>query len=114
MDDSADLADSLAASLEILGCEVRAVNDGSQALALFHEWQPRIAFIDLTMPSMSGSQLLDRMRNQTAGQSLTAIAMTGLSSTRERERALQEGFDVFVQKPFDMNDLRAVLSLLPD
>jgi CheY-like chemotaxis protein len=109
-----DLAESLAASLEMLGCEVRSATDGPGALRLLDEWQPRIAFIDLTMPTMSGLQLLERMRHRVAGRTLTAIAMTGLSSTLERERALDEGFDVFVQKPFDMNDLRAVLSLLPD
>ncbi len=114
VDDSVDLADSLAASLEMLGCEVRWATDGPGALRLLDEWHPRIAFIDLTMPAMSGMQLLDRMRHRVAGQTFTAIAMTGLSSTRERERALEDGFDVFVQKPFDMNDLREVLSLLPD
>lgn len=114
VDDSVDLADSLAATLEMLGCEVRSATSGHAALLLLEEWQPRIAFIDLTMPSMSGMQLLERMRHQAAGQSITAIAMTGLSSTRERTRALEEGFDVFVQKPFDLNDLRAVLSLLPE
>jgi CheY-like chemotaxis protein len=114
VDDSADLADSLAATLELLGCEVRAATNGSAALLLLEEWQPRIAFIDLTMPSMSGMQLLERMRHHAAGQSITAIAMTGLSATQERARALEDGFDVFVQKPFDLNDLRAVLSLLPE
>ena len=111
VDDSADLAESLAATVEMLGCEARSAVGGLNALRLLEQWQPNVAFIDLTMPQMSGAQLLDQVRGQPWGQAIIAIAMTGWHGDGGRERALEDGFNDFVQKPFDVQDICAVLSL---
>jgi len=54
VDDSRDLADSLAASLSLLGCAVKTATDGESAVACLAAWRPSVAFIDLSMPGLSG------------------------------------------------------------
>ncbi len=109
MDDSADLVDSLAAGLSVLGFETRTALTGDVALSSMASWLPHIAFLDLSMPNTGGINVLQAARQAEWGRSVVMIAMTGWSSDAERARALEAGFDVFVEKPFDLQALDALL-----
>ncbi len=109
MDDSADLVESLAAGLELLGFATRTATTADAALCEMAAWVPHIAFLDLSMPSSSGVQVLQTARGEEWGRDVVMIAMTGWSSDSERKRALEAGFDVFLEKPFDLDELGALL-----
>ncbi len=110
VDDSADLADSMAAALSLLGFEARTCNDGSDALRCMASWLPEIVLLDLTMPETGGIDVLQSARLEEWSRGMIMIAMTGWSSDAQRENALGAGFDLFVEKPFDMEMLRTMLS----
>lgn len=110
VDDSADLAESLAAAIEMLGFSARTASDGTTAIADMGSWRPEIVFLDLTMPEMSGLDVLHKARLADWSHGMIMIAMTGWSSDEQRDTALTAGFDVFVEKPFDLDMLRTLLA----
>ncbi len=110
VDDSADLAESMAASLELLAFEARCCGRGTEALRIMAEWLPEIVFLDLTLPGSSGIDVLQSARRTDWGRGIMMIAMTGWSADAQRDIALAAGFDVFVEKPFDLEVLRPLLA----
>jgi CheY-like chemotaxis protein len=64
------------------------------------------------MPDPDGVELASMIRQQTWGQSVKLVALTGLGSQSDRERAGAAHFDERLTKPADPNDLlRAVATL---
>ncbi len=112
VDDNSDLAESMSAVLELLGYEVRSATSGGDALTCMESWLPQVVFLDLTMPDMSGVEVVERARAASWCESIMLVAMTGWSAGVERDRALAAGFDLFVEKPVDMDTLQTLLAPL--
>jgi CheY-like chemotaxis protein len=112
VDDNVDAATSLATFLEYKGHSVRTCFDGATAFEAAAHSPPEVAFVDLSMPDPDGVELASMIRQQTWGQSVKLVALTGLGSQSERERAGAAHFDERLTKPADPNDLlRAVATL---
>jgi DNA-binding response OmpR family regulator len=114
VDDSDDLGASLAAALELLGFDARSFTDGRDALACMASWKPAIVFLDLTMPALSGIDVLHAAHACEWSAGMVMIAMTGWDASAQREQALVAGFDHFVEKPFDLDVLSALLTPFTD
>jgi CheY-like chemotaxis protein len=114
VDDNADVRDSLVTLLQLLGCEAVAVARGDDALALLLEHDVEtpihLAFVDVSMPGMSGYDLASAYRRSSARAARAMlVAITGWGTMQDRERALSEGFDLHLVKPVDMTQLRLLL-----
>jgi CheY-like chemotaxis protein len=115
VDDNHDAADSLAQVLELCGADVRVAYNGPDALRVFEEEPIALAFVDLGMPGMHGSEVARRVRAQGAMRRVTLIALSGWGQPEDIAEARQAGFDHHMLKPADLDDLRAVLRrFLPD
>jgi CheY-like chemotaxis protein len=115
-DDNQDAADSLALVLEMVGCDVRAVYDGQQAVEAVQEFQPDIVILDINMPVMDGYQAARTIRS-TSGQRTVLVAMTGAPGWETAAQARDSGFDAHFGKPVGFSELQRVLDLgspLPD
>lgn len=110
VDDSDDLGASMAAALELLGFDARASTDGPTALVSMESWRPEIIFLDLTMPECGGIEVLRLARTHAWSHGMVMIAMTGWDAEAQRDKALDAGFDMFVEKPFDLGDLRLLMT----
>jgi len=110
VDDSEDLGDSMAAALELLGFDACASHDGQDGLARMASWRPEIIFLDLTMPAGGGIEVLQQAKAHAWSHGMVMIAMTGWDAEAQRVRAMEAGFDVFVEKPFDLVDLRLLMA----
>lgn len=90
--------------LQAMGCTVRCVPDGAQALAALHEGDIDIVLMDCQMPVMDGYEATRRWRAATAGDGrprLPILAMTANAMAGDRERCLQAGMDGYLSKPID-------------
>jgi two-component system OmpR family response regulator len=110
VDDSADLAESMAAALSLLGFEAQTAHNGPDALVCMASWRPEVVFLDLTMPDTGGIEVVQSARSSEWSRGMIIIAMTGWSAQSQRDSALAAGFDQFVEKPFDLAILRALLA----
>ena len=97
-DDNRDLADSVAALLELSGFEVAVAYDGEAALAEATRAAPDTAILDIAMPFLDGIAVAARLR-QTYGARIRLLALTALSDDTTRARVADAGFDDLLLKP---------------
>jgi len=90
--------------LERAGMQVRAVEDGPQALRAMYEFRPDLMVLDVNMPGMSGWELLGQVRVMS---DLPVIMLTAKSREMEKVRGLDEGASDYVTKPFGSQELLA-------
>src|SRR5262249_12441459 len=106
VDDNMDAAQSLALGLGGWGGEVHLAYDGAGALETARACRPEVVLLDIKMPRMDGFQVAERLRRHEHDGGLTLVAMTGCGQDEDRDRALQAGFDHFMVKPVDPEDLK--------
>jgi type II secretory ATPase GspE/PulE/Tfp pilus assembly ATPase PilB-like protein/ActR/RegA family two-component response regulator len=88
--------------LEKIPVKVSDADDGPVALAMVEAGNDfSLMILDLDMPSLSGHDVLVRLRSNPATAALPVIVLTG-SETRENEAALMDaGADDYIKKPID-------------
>jgi len=81
--------------------------DGVSGLDLIRDQRPVVALVDLDLPVISAFELMRRLRGGEAPTSRTPlIAVSSSVMKGERQRCVRAGFMAFVEKPFDIHDLR--------
>ncbi len=108
VDDNADAADLLAELLNIDGHDTAVAYSGGAALAKAAEFQPAFVFLDIGLPDMSGYQVAAKLRALPGLEKAVLIALTGYGQERDRELALDAGFNEHVVKPIDMDKLASL------
>ena len=99
VDDNEDARETLAQILRLEGFDVRACRDGMDALEAAREFRPDVAFIDLNMPYMSGTQLAVKLRSEPWGRTIRLIALTGMGQQSDIESTTAAGFHAHLTKP---------------
>jgi CheY-like chemotaxis protein len=100
VDDDRDLRDTLSAVLQSAGYRVRCVGNGAEALALMHDVRPAAIVLDLSMPVMSGWDLLAAVREDS---DFGAVPVLVLSAMRAPAGVAHLG------KPATVDDLLTTL-----
>ena len=101
--------DILVQILNRTGFKTYVAHSGRQGIELAHLRQPDIIFTDIRMPEMDGVEMLQRLRTQSFTRDLPIIAVSASSLEHERRFYLDQGFDDFVGKPVDFNELIRVI-----
>lgn len=88
------------------GFVVSEAEDGREGLSRCREWRPDIVLLDIMMPKMDGYEVVRRIRELDLGGTLpVVIAITANVMAEEREKVLSRGFDGFIMKPVNMEEL---------
>jgi DNA-binding NarL/FixJ family response regulator len=95
--------------LELSGYWVVAAEDGEQALRLLERYHPHLLISDIKMPGKDGYELVRQVRQLPEFRLLPVIFLTECSSTEQRILGYQTGCDVYLPKPFEMEELGAVI-----
>jgi PAS domain S-box-containing protein len=109
-DDNRDAAESLSMLFELAGHEVRVAHLGRAALSLAQAFRPDVALLDIGMPDLSGYEVAQELRREPWGQGIQLIALTGWGQEKDRQQALQAGFNYHLTKPIDPDQLEALIS----
>ena len=110
VDDNADAAQMLAALLEVQGHAVSVEYDARGALARARNEHPDVLLLDIGLPDMDGYELARRLRAQPENAGATLVALTGYGQKQDRQEARQAGFDHYLVKPADLNEVNEVLA----
>ncbi len=100
---------AIADFLELAGYFVVTADDGRTAFERVNQHQPHLLVTDITMPRMNGYDLVHEVRRQPAFRLLPVIFLTERTSMEERIRGYQSGCDVYLPKPFALEELGAVI-----
>jgi PAS domain S-box-containing protein len=109
VDDNRDSADSMTLLVDMLGHHARPAYDGTEALESFAAARPQVVLLDLSMPGLTGFDVIRRMRDDK--KRVIVAAMTGLGSDEDIARTRAAGFDAHLVKPVDLPELERVLAL---
>ena len=109
VDDNRDAADSLAMLLQLMGNEVRTVNDGLKALECADEFKPQVILLDIGLPQMNGWETARTLRARYGSEGLVLIALTGWAQEADRRRSREAGFDYHFVKPVDLAVLQRLI-----
>ena len=85
---------------------------GGEALEAARRYDPEVCVLDIKMPGPSGYDVARKLREQ-YGKKIVLIAMTGVyKKGADRVLAQIAGFDHQLGKPFEPNELLAILKSL--
>jgi DNA-binding response OmpR family regulator len=104
VDDSAEARQAARRALEGDGFSVVEASDGHAALVALAADSPDLVLLDLTMPAMSGLEVLTQVRREST---VPVIVLSGRAEETERVLALELGADDYVVKPFLVRELPA-------
>ncbi len=72
---------------------------GKQAVAELVEAKPDLVLLDISLPEMDGTEVLEWIRGQESLASVPVIALTAHAMAGDREKYLELGFDDYLTKP---------------
>ena len=112
VDDDAGVLELVSTSLRSTGHRVLTAASGSGALARLAGGDVDLLVLDVMMPGMSGIEVARRVR-LLAGADPRILVLSALGSHEDVERALAEGADDYLVKPFAVRELlQRAVSLL--
>ena len=104
-DDDLDILDLVVFKLTQAGFDTVAVTDGAAALAAIEADPPRLAILDITMPGMSGLDVLREVRANEATKHLDVILLTARARDADVDSGFATGASDYVLKPFSPREL---------
>lgn len=98
VDDDRNILTSVSMALESEGYTVKTFNDGESGLTGITKENPDLVILDIKMPRMDGTQVLQQLREKT--QSLPVIFLTSKDDEQDEIFGLRLGADDYITKPF--------------
>jgi PAS domain S-box-containing protein len=109
VDDDPDFLDLSAMILRRAGAQVRATSSAARAYDVIDSWLPNVVLTDLAMPGEDGFMLASAARAIFSARHapVSMVAVTAYGTPESRARAARAGFDLYLTKPIDPDDLAA-------
>ena len=95
--------------LELEGYSVLLAADGEDAFRQIFAFQPHLLITDIAMPHVDGYELVQRVRQHPAWRLLPVIFLTAHTETENRIKGYQMGCDAYLPKPFELEEIGAVV-----
>ena len=109
VEDEAHIATMLRYNLEKAGFAVIEVANGDEALQQIAEHKPDAVLLDWGLPGVSGYEVCRQIRASSEHRTLPVIMLTARGDEVDKVRALDNGADDYVTKPFKVGELIARL-----
>jgi CheY-like chemotaxis protein len=114
VDDSSDIAESTAMTLELLGYKVRTAGNGREAVMAVLQDRPDVVFLDLNMPVLDGYHAAQAIRALFPQAPPLLVAVSAMASAATAAKILACGFDHYVTKPAELDKLLRFVEGAPD
>ncbi|MDB5220653.1 MAG: todS, partial [Myxococcaceae bacterium] len=112
-DDEPDARDFLTMILSDRGADPRGASTVREALEALGPFHPDVLVSDIGMPDEDGYDLIRRIRAGTGDmRGVPALAVTAYAGAEDRRRAIGAGYQMYLAKPFDPDELIGAISHL--
>jgi CheY-like chemotaxis protein len=88
--------------LEYVGYDVRVARTAEDGIALAVKEPPDLVLMDLQLPGIDGMEALRRLRENVRTADIPVVAVTAQAMKQDRERALEAGFNGYIEKPISV------------
>ena len=93
----------------LVGVRADVAGDGLAVLASIQRERPSVILLDLMMPGLDGFQVTRQLKGNPETATIPIVAISAMARPDDRAAALAAGCDEFVRKPFELDDLEAVI-----
>jgi CheY-like chemotaxis protein len=111
-DDNHQNCELLDAYLADEGYQIEMVYDGQQTLETVAKWQPDLILLDIMMPKVSGYEVCQRLKSDSATSDIPIIMITALAEMGDIEKAVNARADDFLTKPVNKLELTTRVKIL--
>jgi CheY-like chemotaxis protein len=112
VDDEPSIRETVSFILEMEGYRVVTAENGDEALEQIRRLQPPVVLLDAMMPRRDGFDVCRTVKSDPKLATIKIVMLTALGQKTDQERAMAAGADFYVTKPFDEEDLLALLGRL--
>lgn len=112
VDDEPSIRETVSFILEMEGYQVITAENGDEALEQIHRLQPPVVLLDAMMPRRDGFDVCRTVKSDPTLGATKIVMLTALGQKADQEKAMVAGADFYVTKPFDEEDLLALLARL--
>lgn len=107
VDDEPAVLDAVSQIFERYGWEVTGIGDPITALAAYERIWPDLVMLDISMPGMSGLDVLDAIRRR--DPDATVVMLSGQTDIPTAVESIRLGAENYLTKPIDSGHLKAVI-----
>ncbi|MHC4757965.1 MAG: sigma-54-dependent transcriptional regulator [Planctomycetota bacterium] len=109
VDDEPKICSILSALLTKNGYDVQVANCGEVGLDIYEKFEPAVVLLDLKMPGIDGMEVMEILAKR-FNADCKVIIMTAHGEVRSAVEAMKKGAFDYLQKPFDNDELLAIIS----
>ena len=84
--------------------------NGQEAVNMFREYDPQLILMDINMPVMNGYEATREIRKYST--QVPIIAVTAFAYASDEQQVMENGFDAYMAKPINANQLRTQISAI--
>lgn len=109
IDDDTAVAEMLKDSLEFKGYKVRTANSGKEGLLKASQFMPQIITLDLSMPDMSGFEVLERLKRSSRTKDIIVFILTVMDEKQSLQKGFMLGAKEYIIKPCAFKNLESLI-----
>jgi CheY-like chemotaxis protein len=110
VDDDADMRDAMHLMFRVIGYDLLEFSNGRDVMnALESGPAPDLLFLDLSMPEISGIEILRFIRSRVTWKKLPILIMSSDSEETRVEQTMRMGADSYVFKPVSLEELESAI-----
>jgi len=113
VDDDTDVLKVIKSALESES-EILILSDSTEVIPNLEKFKPDLLIIDIMMPTLSGYEICEIIRNNTDYYDMPILFMTSFTDEGSRREVFKIGGSYLIEKPFEMDSIKKVVHLLLD
>jgi twitching motility two-component system response regulator PilH len=110
VEDSPTVSYIMVDALSKVGYEVLGAADGEEAVRLAIQECPDLILLDVILPKLNGYQVCRRVKSTPETAHIPVVMITSKAKSTDRHWGMEQGADDYIVKPFDTQDLLAIIS----
>ena len=104
-DDSTTIRKIVKRAFVNYNCDLFEAENGVEGLAVTIKEKPDLILLDVTMPVMSGMEMLEKLKAEAETKDIPVIMLTAESGKENVTKAVMMGVKDYIVKPFKGNEL---------
>jgi len=112
VDDEPYIQRSLSFVLRKEGFQVEVASNGEEGLKKAKELKPKVIFLDVMMPKLNGFNTCRAIKSDSELKDSYVILLTAKGQELDKERAIKEGANEFMSKPFSPKEIVAKVRII--